>query len=58
MPASIVAGESGGGNLTLAVSLRLTRDGDAELVAVLCAMCPYIAGSWPRDDLAVLARGD
>ncbi len=47
----VVAGESGGGNLTLAVGLRLTREGDANLVAGLYAMCPYIAGSWPRDDL-------
>ena len=47
----LVAGESGGGNLTLALSLRLTREGDAGLVVGLYAMCPYIAGSWPRDDL-------
>jgi acetyl esterase/lipase len=47
----VVAGESGGGNLTLAVGLRLTRLGDAGLVKGLYAMCPYIAGSWPRDDL-------
>ena len=47
----LVAGESGGGNLTLAVGLRLTREGEAGLVAGLYAMCPYIAGSWPRDDL-------
>ncbi len=47
----VVAGESGGGNLTLAVGLRLTREGDADLIAGLYSMCPYIAGSWPRDDL-------
>lgn len=47
----LVAGESGGGNLTLAVGLRLTREGEAGLVKGLYAMCPYIAGSWPRDDL-------
>ena len=47
----LVAGESGGGNLTLALGLRLTREGDADLVSGLYAMCPYIAGSWPRDDL-------
>ena len=47
----LVAGESGGGNLTLALGLRLTREGDAGLVVGLYAMCPYIAGSWPRDDL-------
>ncbi len=46
----IVAGESGGGNLTLAVGLRLVREGAADLVQGLYALCPYIAGSWPRDE--------
>ncbi len=46
----VVAGESGGGNLTLATGLRLLRDGDIGLVKGLYALCPYIAGSWPRDD--------
>ena len=46
----IVAGESGGGNLTLAVGLRLTREGATDLVQGLYALCPYIAGSWPRDE--------
>jgi acetyl esterase len=43
----IVAGESGGGNLTLATGLKLKRDGDLKLVAGLYALCPYIAGRWP-----------
>ena len=47
----VVAGASGGGNLTLAVGLRLTREGNTDLVSGLYALCPYIAGSWPRDDL-------
>ena len=42
-----VAGESGGGNLTLATGLMLTRDGDVGLVRGLYALCPYIAGHWP-----------
>jgi len=45
----VVAGESGGGNLTLATGLKLARDGDLGLVSGLYAMCPYIAGSWPQD---------
>jgi acetyl esterase len=44
----IVAGESGGGNLTLALGLKLTRDGEAGLVKGLYALCPYIAGEWPQ----------
>jgi acetyl esterase len=43
----IVAGESGGGNLTLATGLQLLRDGDIGLISGLYALCPYIAGEWP-----------
>lgn len=45
----IVAGESGGGNLTLATGLKLTQDGDVGLIRGLYALCPYIAGEWPQD---------
>ena len=45
----VVAGESGGGNLTLATGLRLRRDGDIGLIRGLYALCPYILGSWPDD---------
>ena len=47
----IVAGESGGGNLALATGLKLKQDGKIGLIRGLYALCPYIAGSWPRDDL-------
>lgn len=43
----VIAGESGGGNLTLATGLKLLRDGDIGLVEGLYALCPYIAGIWP-----------
>lgn len=46
----IVAGESGGGNLTLATGLRLKKDGDLGLISGLYALCPYIAGQWPAPD--------
>jgi acetyl esterase len=46
----IVAGESGGGNLTLATGLRLKREGRLELIRGLYALCPYIAGIWPLDE--------
>jgi len=45
----IVAGESGGGNLTLATGLKLKRDGDLGLIRGLYALCPYIAGRWPQE---------
>lgn len=44
----IVAGESGGGNLTLATGLKLKRDGELGLIKGLYALCPYIAGEWPQ----------
>jgi acetyl esterase/lipase len=47
----VVAGESGGGNLTLATGLRLKKEGKLDLIKGLFALCPYIAGSWPRPDL-------
>jgi acetyl esterase len=46
----VVAGESGGGNLTLATGLRLQREGDLGLIKGLYALCPYIAGQWPAPD--------
>jgi len=45
----IVAGESGGGNLTLATGLKLKQDNDLGLIRGLYALCPYIAGAWPQD---------
>ena len=47
----VIAGESGGGNLTIATGLKLKQDGDLGLISGLYARCPYIAGSWPREDL-------
>jgi acetyl esterase/lipase len=46
-----VAGESGGGNLTLATGLKLKRDGKLGLIRGLYALCPYIAGRWPQERL-------
>jgi len=47
----VIAGESGGGNLTLASGMRLLRDGDIGTVKGLYALCPYIAGVWPQEHL-------
>jgi acetyl esterase/lipase len=44
----VVAGESGGGNLTLATGLKLKRSGELGLIKGLYALCPYIAGEWPQ----------
>lgn len=45
----IIAGESGGGNLTLATGLRLKQEGELGLIRGLYALCPYIAGAWPQE---------
>ncbi|MCB1002210.1 MAG: alpha/beta hydrolase [Acidimicrobiales bacterium] len=54
----VVAGESGGGNLTLATGLQLKRDGKLGLITGLYVLCPYIAGSWPQDDLPSSTRNN
>lgn len=48
-PAQItIAGESGGGNLSIATTLKLSRDGSDHQPKGLYALCPYIAGDWPQ----------
>jgi acetyl esterase len=44
-----VSGESGGGNLAIATTLRLKRAGELHLIKGLYALCPYINGIWPDD---------
>lgn len=53
----VVAGESGGGNLTLATGLSLLRDGDSGLIKGLYAMSPYLAGRWPSTPSSVANNG-
>lgn len=45
----VVAGESGGGNLSIATGLKLKQEGALELIRGIYALCPYIAGTWPQD---------
>lgn len=42
----IVAGESGGANLSLAVALKLKRDGNLGIISGVSVSCPYLAGEW------------
>ena len=47
---TIVAGPSGGGNLTIAVALLAKQRGKLDLLPQgFYALCPYIAGTWPQD---------
>lgn len=54
----VIAGESGGGNLTLATGLRLKADGEIGLITGLYALCPYIAGRWPQPELPSTIEND
>jgi acetyl esterase len=56
----IVSGESGGGNLTLAVTLEAKRDGWLHEIAGVYAQCPYISNRWLEqpDDLCSLKEND
>ena len=46
----VVAGPSGGGNLTIALALLAKQRGELSLLPKgFYALCPYIAGTWPQD---------
>ena len=45
----IIAGESGGGNLSIASALKLKQEDNLALIQGVYALCPYIAGHWPQD---------
>src|SRR4051812_21258480 len=56
----VVSGESGGGNLTLATTLKAKRDGKLDQIDGVYAQCPYISGVWvdPPTHLASLTEND
>ncbi len=43
----LIAGESGGGNLAIATTMRLNTLGEGHRQLALYALCPYILGDWP-----------
>lgn len=49
----LITGESGGGNLAIATALKLKRDGKANVLDGVYAVCPFISGAygWPRERL-------
>jgi acetyl esterase/lipase len=49
----IVSGESGGGNLTLATTLKAKRDGEIALIDGVYAQCPYISNAYGTKDPAL-----
>ena len=55
-----MSGESGGGNLTLATTLKAKRDGRLDQIDGVYAQCPYISNAWAQRDprLASLYEND
>jgi hypothetical protein len=56
----IVSGESGGGNLTLAVAHKSKRDGCLAQIAGVYALCPFISNRWLEqpDELPSLTENE
>ncbi len=54
----LIAGESGGGNLSIATTMKLIRDGHRDKIAGLYALCPYISGQWPHPALPSSSEND
>ncbi len=56
----IMSGESGGGNLSLAVGLKAKQDGWVGDIAGIYAQCPYISNLYhkPPDELPSLTEND
>jgi len=56
----IVSGESGGGNLTLATTLKAKREGRIDRIDGVYAQCPYICGTYasPPRELVSLQEND
>lgn len=42
----VISGESGGGNLSLATTLKAKKDGKNELIDGTFSLCPYISNAW------------
>ncbi len=56
----VVSGESGGGNLTLATTIKAKRDGNLAMIDGVYAQCPYISNAYadPPASLPSLTEND
>ncbi len=56
----IISGESGGGNLSIATTLKAHREGWSDGIDGVYAMCPYISGAYanPPNDLISLVENN
>jgi acetyl esterase/lipase len=51
----VVSGDSGGGNLTLATTLRAKRDGNLDAIDGVYAQCPYISGLYSTKPVELMS---
>lgn len=51
----VVSGESGGGNLTLATTLKAKQDGRLDQIQGVYAQCPYISNAYAEKDPALMS---
>ncbi len=49
----VVSGESGGGNLSLATTLKANGEGVVDMIDGVYAQCPYISGAYAEKDPAL-----
>ncbi|MEH6557381.1 MAG: alpha/beta hydrolase fold domain-containing protein [Oceanicoccus sp.] len=56
----VLSGESGGGNLSIATTLKAKQEGWLDFIDGVYAMCPYISGSYanPPEQLLSLSEND
>jgi len=56
----VVTGESGGGNLSLATTLKAKQDGTLDRIDGVYGMCPYISGAYgaPPSELPSIVEND
>ena len=56
----VLSGESGGGNLSIATTLKAKREGWLDNIDGVYAMCPYISGAYanPPEQLVSLVEND
>ena len=56
----VISGESGGGNLSIATTLKALKEGWVDRIDGVYAMCPYISGSYanPPAELVSLREND
>jgi acetyl esterase len=56
----VLSGESGGGNLSLATTLKAKQEGWLDYIDGVYAMCPYISGAYanPPEQLVSLVEND